>query len=310
MAIPTDFNYLRYLAAKKSVDDRSLNPQVFKALAQSVRPNQETSPLSFLEVGCGIGTMVERLLDGETLTNALYTAIDLVPEHLAAARNRLLLFAREKGMHSVETEEEGLLFQGPQGSLRLTLEAIEVYDFAARESGRSTWDVLLAHAFLDLVDLDAALPCLLALLKPGGRFYFSLNFDGASIFLPTLDPDLDDRIEALYHGTMDERRVKGRPSGSSRTGRRLFGALPRWGGRILAAGSSDWVVFPGPSGYPADEAYFLHYLIHTVEGALRGHPRLPERVLTEWTARRQEQIEQSRLVYLAHQLDFFGIKTN
>ena len=106
---------------------------------------------------------------------------------------------------------------------------------------------------------------------------------------------------------MDERRVDGNPSGSSRTGRLLFNALPRFGGRLLAAGSSDWVVFPGPDGYPQDEAYFLHYLVHTVEEALRGHPLLKAASLQEWATRRHRQIEQAELSYIAHQLDFFGI---
>ncbi len=158
------------------------------------------------------------------------------------------------------------------------------------------------------MDLETALPRLLALLKPGGCFYFTLNFDGATIFLPPIDPDLDALIETLYHQTMDERRVVGNPSGSSRTGRLLLSTLPKFGGRLLAAGSSDWVVFPGPAGYPQDEAYFLHYLVHTVEEALRGHPLLKEASLQEWTTLRHQQIEPGELTYIAHQLDFFGVK--
>jgi SAM-dependent methyltransferase len=308
MTIPNHFSYTRYLAAKKSVDDLALNRQVFGTLAQALGPRQESGPLAFLEVGSGPGTMVERLWDWGILTNALYTAVDLLPENIAAAQTRLPAFARERGLELREVGKNGWHLTGLGRSLRLTLEALDVFDFAAREKGRSTWDVLLAHAFLDLVDLETALPCLLALLKPGGCFYFTLNFDGATILLPPLAPELDASIEKLYHQTMDERRVNGRPSGSSQTGRLLFSALPKFGGRLLAAGSSDWVVFPGPDGYPHDEAYFLHYLVHTVEEALRGHPLLKESSLQEWITRRHRQIERAELIYLAHQLDFFGIK--
>ena len=87
-------------------------------------------------------------------------------------------------------------------------------------------------------------------MLPAGSSTFSLNFDGATILEPPIDPDLDALIEALYHRTMDTRRCRGRPSGSSRTGRRLFGHLKEAGARLIAAGSSDWVVFPGPDGYP------------------------------------------------------------
>ena len=308
MTIPTNFSYTRYLAAKKSVDDRALNRYVLEALVQALRPRQQQGPVTTLEVGCGIGTMVERLWDWEILTNADYTAIDILPENIAEAQNRLPAFAQGQDWQVVEKREGVFRAVSPQGSITVTLEAIDFSDFAAREAGRFAGDLLLAHAFLDLVDLAHSLPHLLALLKPGGLFYFTLNFDGATIFLPTLAPDLDSLIEELYHGTMDSRCLAGKPSGASRTGRLLFTALPRFGGRILAAGSSDWVVFPGPNGYPPDEAYFLHFIIHTVENSLRTHPLLPEKTLADWTARRHAQIERGELAYIAHQLDFCGIK--
>ena len=44
MTIPTDYSYPRYLAAKKSVDDRALNRQVFAALVQALGPRQAVRP--------------------------------------------------------------------------------------------------------------------------------------------------------------------------------------------------------------------------------------------------------------------------
>lgn len=300
--------YIRYLAAKQSVDDRALNRQVFEALAQALGPRREAGKLSFLEVGCGFGAMVERLWDGGLFAAADYTGVDQSPEHIAAARACLMAFAQAKGAQVKDMGENGLSFTGPGLNLRVTLEAADMFDFTAREQGRAAWDVLLAHAFLDLVDLKTALPRLFGLLNAGGWFYFTLNFDGASIFLPPLEPNLDARIENLYHADMDSRRVNGRPSGSSRTGRLLFDLLPRCGGRVLAAGSSDWVVFPGPEGYPGDEAYFLRHIIDTVEAAVRGRAGLGEALLDEWIYARRRQIDRGELVYIAHQLDFFGIK--
>ncbi len=300
--------YIRYLVAKKSVDDRALNRGVFEALAQALGPRRDAGPLSFLEMGCGLGAMVGRLWDGGLIANADYTAVDQAPEHIAAARERLMAFARHRGAAVSETGGNSLSFAGPGLALRVTLKTADMFDFAAREQGRAAWDVVLAHAFLDLVDLKTALPRLFGLLKAGGWFYFTLNFDGASIFLPSLEPTLDARIESLYHAAMDSRRVNGRPSGSSRTGRLLFDLLPRCGGRLLAAGSSDWVVFPGPQGYPGDEAYFLRHIIDTVEAAVRGRAGLGEEELQNWTRTRGHQIDRGELVYIAHQLDFFGIK--
>jgi hypothetical protein len=107
---------------------------------------------------------------------------------------------------------------------------------------------------------------------------------------------------------MDERITNGRPSGDSRTGRHMFGHLRRAGVDVLAAGSSDWVVFAAAGGYPEDEAYFLHFIIHTLHQALAGHPALDGRLFEAWITQRHAQIEAGTLVYVAHQLDFVGVK--
>jgi hypothetical protein len=155
--------------------------------------------------------------------------------------------------------------------------------------------------------VPATPPHLFALLRPGGSFYFTLNFDGATILEPAVDAPLEDLIQDLYHRTMDGRQTDGRPSGDSRTGRYLFAQLRAAGARLLAAGSSDWVVFPGKNGYPDDEAYFLHFIIDTIGRALHDHPDLDPARFNRWVARRHAQIEAGELVYIAHQLDFAGV---
>ncbi len=308
MSRPTEFSFTRYLAAKKGLDDRALNRYVCNTLSRSLAAFPGSPPLRVLEVGCGIGTMVERLLDwGLLRRDAVYTAIDLKPENIAAARERLGVYAAGRGYRV--SEEAGIFCLQPRPGqcFYLVLEAIDLDDFIRRERGRQAWDLLIAHAFLDLVDLPATLPSLLSLLATGGLCYFTLNFDGATVFLPASDGELDRRIEELYHQTMDQRRINGRPSGHSQTGRRLFQELPAAGARVLAAGSSDWIVHPGPDGYPADEAYFLHFIIHTLAAALHGHPGLPPNRFRDWVEERHRQIEHGELIYLARQLDFLGI---
>jgi len=244
------------------------------------------SPLCILEIGAGIGTMVERLLEHQLFDNEVtYTAIDAEVSNIEEAQRRL---------------------QPTPSFLSLDLETIDLYDFAAREQGKRTWDLLIAHAFLDLVDLNNTLPILFSLLEPRGLFYFTLNFDGGTIFQPTIDPILDDKIATLYHRTMDERVSNGRLAGHSHTGRRLFARLADAGGEIISAGSSDWVVFAGKEGYVEDEAAFLHFIVHTVHQALVGHPELEKSLFEAWIAQRHTQIEARTLVYIAHQLDFFG----
>lgn len=310
MSFPSEFSFTRYLAAKKSVDDRSLNFHVFSTLKRSLATFTGQGPLRVLEIGCGLGTMVERLLDWGLLRRpTVYTGIDLQSENLAAARECLSNYAAPRG-YSLTTQAGVLHFEpAPEEKVSVVLEAIDLHDFLRREQGRQTWDLLIAHAFLDLVDLPTTLTPLLSLLEKGGFCYFTLNFDGATIFLPSIDPEFDRQIEELYHQTMDQRLIDGRPSGHSRTGRLLFRELPAAGAQILAAGGSDWVVHPGPDGYPEDEAYFLHFIIHTVDTALSGHPQLPEDRFRDWVAERHRQIERRELIYLARQLDFLGIMT-
>ena len=183
---------------------------------------------------------------------------------------------------------------------------MDLFDFLRREPKGDKWDLLVAHAFMDLIDIPSTLPEIFQLLQDGGLFYFSINFDGATLFEPTIDETLDGTIQALYHRTMDERMTAGKPSGDSRTGRRLFRYITEAGGQILDAGASDWVVFPEADGYAQDEAYFLHFVIHTVENALMGHTDLEAGKFTAWVAERHAQIERGELVYISHQLDFLG----
>jgi len=156
------------------------------------------------------------------------------------------------------------------------------------------------------VDVPAVLPGLLRLLVPGGVYWFTINYDGDSIFEP--GHPRDGQIMQAYHRDMGERFRYGGPAGDSRTGRRLFHYLRAAGAPALAAGSSDWVVYPGPDGnYPGDEAYFLRSILNTIENALRSHQdRVEPADLADWLAVRGRQLVTGELVYIAHQLDFVG----
>ncbi len=276
-----DYDFLRYLEAKQPVDDRALNRTVADAMRRFVR--SFSGDLRILEVGAGHGAMVERLAAQGLLERASYTAIDPDQTNITAARRR---------------------FESDARIGELKLRTADLYDYAATEG--EACDLVIAHAVLDLLDLDRALPALESLGAPGGAFYFTINFDGDTIFEPTIDRALDAEIVARYHETMDNRITDGKRSGHSQTGRRLFGALAERGAIIEEAGSSDWAVWPRAGGYPGDEAYFLHFIVETVGRALAGARDLKPARLEDWVAERRAQIERGTLVYLAHQLDFFG----
>jgi hypothetical protein len=191
------------------------------------------------------------------------------------------------------------------GDLRVRLVHAELGRYLEAAHGAPA-DVLIANAVLDLVDVPAVLPGLLRLLVPGGIYWFTINYDGESIFTP--GHPHDDQIMRAYHRDMDERVRYGRPAGESRTGRHLFHYLRAAGAPALAAGSSDWVVSAGPDGnYPGDEAYFLRSILNTIQNALRNRQDQVEPAdLADWLAERGRQLAAGELVYIAHQLDFAG----
>jgi SAM-dependent methyltransferase len=289
-------DYARYLAAKTTVDDRALNRHV---LAELRRLMPAGAP-RVLEVGAGLGTMVARLMDWGAVSAGEYTLLDTDRHLLDCSRQWLRDWAAARGLRS------DLLPDGLQvGDLRVRLVHAELGSYL--EAGHEALaDVLIANAVLDLVDVPAVLPGLLRLLVPGGRYWFTINYDGESIFMP--GHPHDDKVMQAYHRDMDERIRYGRPAGDSRTGRRLFHHLRDAGAPALAAGASDWVVSAGPDGnYPGDEDYFLRAILSTIQNALQGRPdRVEPADLADWLAVRGRQLAAGELVYLAHQLDFAG----
>ena len=353
MPEPGHYSFLRYLEAKKVIDDKALNQGVWQRMAELLRDLQQNRSVTILEVGCGIGTMVERMLERGLLTRAAYTAIDIGPEYVAEAEVRLRRYAEKQGFRTSEQAERAFVLKRPGQEILLDLVAADLYNIGGGEGPDQTcteayskappasgypggeeeltqaylgvrrgerrgdneggamktvrcYDVIVAHAFLDLVNLDSALQKILSLTRPGGLLYFTLNFDGATAFEPQIDPALDQQIEELYHQSMDLRHIGSGPSRMSRTGRRLLASLVRAGLPILSAGSSDWVIHPCPAGYSPDEAYFLHFITDTVRGALTGKPGLDQQLFGDWIAERHRQIEKKELIYIAHQLDLLA----
>jgi SAM-dependent methyltransferase len=295
-------DFQRYLAAKQPIDDRALHFGVWQALQQAW--TGAPGPRHVLEVGAGIGTMLERLLARDFLRRDTYTAVDADPANAAAFAARWSAEPPVAGWKASRQPDGRWVLQHGDRSVEARFVTGQAAAYA--EAHQESCHLLLAHAFLDLIDLPRQFPVLLRAIAPGGLFYFTLNFDGETIFEPVDDPGLEAQLLSAYHRTMDERSLDGHPSGDSRTGRHLFSLIHQEGATVLEAGASDWVVFPRHGGYPGEESYFLHVIIEMVSDsvALSGEVEAP--ALQAWTARRHAQIERGELVYLAHQLDFVG----
>ena len=310
---PVSYSFTRYLAAKRTVDDRALNQHVWRRLHEEVLAvaATRTEPITILESGGGIGTMIERLLEHGALPRAAYHMLDAVGENVSTAYERL---ASNPGAASAPPSAQ---WAGPaadyfinlasaQGTpLAVSLYTRDLFDFLASNSLEPV-DLIIAHAFMDLVNVPSTLELMTRTLRPGALLYFTINFDGVTILQPTIDASFDALVEQVYHRTMDTRLSQGKPSGDSHTGRHFFHAMQKASIQVLDAGASDWVIIPHADGYMADEVYFLHFIVHTMQQALAGHPSLNRSRFAAWIEERHAQIERCELVYIAHQLDFLG----
>lgn len=301
-----EYSLVRYLHSKKPVDDRALNQSVLSALRTAVAEHVGPRRLGVLEIGAGVGTMVTRLCEWGVLGEAEYTLVDHDATSLRAAEEHL----KDWAAHAELADGDSLWLTAPAGPrknpARLLVRFVhaDALELVVSPASRRRYDLVVANAVLDLMEQRPALERILRAIKPGGLFWFSINFDGETIFLP--EHPLDEQVMALYHRNMDERVIDGKPSGDSKSGRHLLELVPKVGARLLAAGSSDWVVFPDGHGYPNDEAYFLHHIVRFIEEALAGHAELDARRFEEWARLRHAQIERAELFYIAHQLDLLG----
>jgi hypothetical protein len=289
-----DYSFPRYLLAKQTVDDRALNRHVLDAL----RAHLPLRPVRVVEVGAGMGNMLARLLAWDVLACGEYVHVDAMQENIEFAMEWLPRWASEAGMCAERVGERQLRLYDATRDVRVTLEQADVIEYVERSP--LPGDLLIAHAFLDLLPMPASLPKLLSLTTD--LAWLTINFDGLTTLEPVVDPALDAKIERLYHETMDTRAT----GGDSRSGRHLFGHLRAAGAEVLAAGPSDWVVYARDGKYPAEEAYFLHYILRFFEEALTGHPELDADGFGCWLAERREQVGRAELVYIAHQMDFLA----
>ena len=289
-----DYFFPQYLLAKQAIDDRALNRHVLDTLLKEL-PSQ---PVRVVEVGAGMGNMLARLLTWEVLKRADYVHVDSMAENIAFAMEWLPKWATDSGMCVERLGPYQLRICDVHRDVCVTLVQADVMEYIS--ANPAPGDLLIAHAFLDLLPMPQSMPKLLSLTRD--LAWLTINFDGVTALEPEIDRNLDDRIERLYHESMDMRPT----GGDSRSGRHLFDHLRKAGAQVLAAGASDWVVHPAEGGYLPGEAYFLHFILHFFEEALTGNPGLDQTELADWLKTRHEQVNRGELIYIAHQIDFLA----
>lgn len=291
-----DYSFPRYLLSKQTVDDRALNKDVVNALRVQI-PREA---VSVIEVGAGIGTMLKRLIEWNILCAGEYVLVDGQAENISYAREWIPQWAAARGMSVGRIGQDQLHIFDQTHDLRIRLECADVFDFIQRNERPA--DLLIAHAFLDLLPMPESLERLFLLTHR--LAWLTVNFDGLSSLEPVVDPILDEQIERLYHATMNARPT----GGDSRSGRKMFEHLRCVQADVLAAGASDWVVYAKDGKYPEDEKYFLQFILHFFQNSLNECDELDASTFEGWLANRHQQIEKGELVYIAHQMDFLACK--
>lgn len=172
------------------------------------------------------------------------------------------------------------------------------------------WDVVMAHAVMDLVNLPETLHGFQRLLRTGGLLYLTLNYDGLTCFLPQWEPEFEQMLVSRYHLSMDNRIIEGRSSGSSQSGRQLIRHLLSAKRPLIAVGNSDWIVCPQNGGYPGGEAFFLETIVLTIQRQLQQDGAIDQHKLAQWAKQRITQIAAGELIFMARNLDILCASTS
>ena len=97
--------------------------------------------------------MLARLLRWEVISQAEYTLVDEMAENIKFARAWLPGWAKENGLQTEEADKNELRIFDAQRDVRVKLVQADVFDFCAQKPAPA--DLLIAHAFLDLLPMPA-----------------------------------------------------------------------------------------------------------------------------------------------------------
>lgn len=287
--------FQEYLTAKRTVDDRAINPRVLDEFATGLGDrsgHRPDSPLRILEAGTGTGTMIARLAAWDSLPDRVeYTGLDSDPQSIGVAREHAPEWVADAG-YDINHTEDGFEASKDDEELGVTFEVGDVF------ARTTSVDAVIACAFCDLIELPAGLEKLLDLLEPGGLLYAPITYDGRTGFVPA--SPFDERIETLYHRHMAD--IRDEPGGPH-AGQRLLEAATATNATVEAVGGSDWIIRPIEGEYPAEERVVIETLLETIHGAVREVPDAPLGRIDAWDERRRSELASAELLYLAHNLD-------
>lgn len=287
-----------FLQAKFALDERSLNREVRGAFLDALRSLPQ---IQCLDVGAGTCATLRRLLNSGLTTPLFLTALDRDPGLLDIARQEAA-----GRLHALSLEpcmEKGVIQTQGERLTTIRFAAGELKDYRPDR----LYNVITAHAFLDIVPLPEALRLFAAWLQPGGYLYASINYDGDTALLPEYDDAaFEARLLGHYNHTMERRRVDGQATGGAYCGRRVHGLLPEYSFDMLAYGSSDWNITPFLGEYRDGDAVCLMAVLEMIHGEGQSSGLFHQDQLDRWRENRLWLLQRRRLGLIIHQLDLLA----
>ncbi len=298
-------DYIRYLACKEEVDDKSINMRVFDSLKKAVL---HFPYLKIMDCGTGIGSMIRRLIEWGLINGGEIVGIDNDESLLTTAAEYFRAWDKVRKCNvSVGNQKEGM-FQWDVGEGRVHIKLInmDIYQVTKESDFKSGFDIITGNSLMDIVNIEKAMTAFRFLLKSGGFLYLTINYDHETIFEPTQDRQLEQKIMEIYNGDMDKRVVNGLASGDSYIGRRLFHVIKAYGFDVISFGASDWTIYPRANKYRPYDEYFLLYLIRLIHETVCNSGLIDKEEIDSWYNARLGQLRDGTLLYMCHQNDILA----
>lgn len=292
-----------YLEAKFALDERSLNPAVRQACTERLAAKRGV--VRWLDVGTGTGAMIRRLLELKLPASLAITALDQDAALLAIASDAIAPRLEREG-YRVSLHSEGIEAKRSGQRVLIEFRCCGLFDF---DPGTlAGYDLITAHAVMDIVPVKHTVSRFSAWLEHGGMLYASLNYDGDTALFPLYrDNAFEAAVLAEYNASMERRRVQGEATGGARSGRRVHAALCDARFSVVAYGSSDWDITPREGRYRDRDDDVLSTLLAWIRGESEGRPGIDADRLARWYAERRTQIENRELGMIVHQLDVLAV---
>jgi len=301
-----NIDFQRYLDAKYYLDLRSLHTPTFDRLFPYMEKLEY--PPKIIELGGGIGAMFTYLMEKDGKTEYIYTLIDAAKENIAFIPKNVKQRTEAMGFQFKVSGNQKYQVSKKESIYHLHTICINTEDYIYSYLEDPVFDIVVASSYLDIVPVPETLLLLDKITKKHACLYLPFNYDGLTFLHPIIDRHLDDQIISLYNLSMDRRQIGGSQTGGSLTGRKLLDWLPEAGYDIVSAGSSDWFLTPHHERYDGDESYFLKCILQFITDSVTPLWKDKPEILVKWLILRHQQLDEGRLSYLAHQMDYMALR--